>query len=128
MILDTSAIVAILLQEPQHESLLDKLEPVSLRVVSAPILVEAAVVLTHRLEENIERILSGFLLNFNIETVPFVDVHWIEAAKAVWRFGKGRHPAGLNLGDCMTYATAKVADLPLLCLGNDFSKTDLELA
>ena len=128
MILDTSAIVAILLQEPQQESLLDKLEPASLRIVSAPIMVEAAVVLTHHLKEDTERTLSRFLRTFSVEVVPFVDVHWIEAAKAVLRFGKGHHPAGLNLGDCMTYATAKVAGFPLLCLGNDFSKTDLELA
>jgi ribonuclease VapC len=132
VILDTSAIIAILLNEPENEKLLDKMERVDLRAVSPPILVEAAVVLNHRLRKSDpadpKELLSGFLQTFNVNTVPFVDDHWREAAQAFRRFGKGRHPAKLNLGDCMSYATAKVAGLPLLCLGDDFSKTDLDLA
>lgn len=128
MILDTSAIIAILLKEPDSTHLLDRLETVSFRAVSPPILVEAAAVLSHRLRKPPEGTLLRFLQQFSVHVEPFVDVHWVEATKAVWRFGKGRHPAKLNLGDCMSYATAKVAGLPLLCLGDDFSKTDLDLA
>ena len=60
--------------------------------------------------------------------VPFAEDHWRTAVEAYLRFGKGRHAAGLNFGDCLTYATAKLAGQPLLCVGDDFSKTDLELA
>ena len=72
--------------------------------------------------------LSEFLQEFEVSLVPFGEDHWREAASAFKRFGKGRHPASLNLGDCMAYATAKVAGLPLLFVGNDFPKTDLDLA
>ena len=58
---------------------------------------------------------------------PFTDLHWQRAVDAYAHFGKGRHPAGLNFGDCMTYATAALARQPLLCRGDDFSKTDLEV-
>jgi ribonuclease VapC len=58
----------------------------------------------------------------------FRRAHWRSAVDAFHRFGKGRHPAGLNFGDCMSYATAKLADQPLLCAGADFAKTDLRLA
>lgn len=128
MILDTSAIIAMMQREPGFRVLLDKVHAAPVRAVSAPILVETAVVLTRTMEDDTEQELSLFMESLNIGTLPFVDAHWREAAQAFRRFGKGRHPAKLNLGDCMTYATAKVADLPLLCLGNDFSKTDLELA
>jgi ribonuclease VapC len=60
--------------------------------------------------------------------VDFVADHWMVAADAFLAYGKGRHRAGLNLGDCMTYAVAKLAEEPLLCLGGDFAATDLVLA
>lgn len=63
-----------------------------------------------------------------IGVIPFEEEHWNEAAAAFRRYGKGRHPAGLNLGNCMTYATARLAQRPLLCLGDDFAQTDLALA
>lgn len=56
------------------------------------------------------------------------DLHWRRAVDAYGKFGKGLHPAGLNFGDCMTYATASLAALPLLCTGDDFRQTDIELA
>lgn len=128
MILDTSAIISMIQREPGFRILLDKVHAAPFRAVSAPILVETSFILTRTMEADTERELSFFVRSLKIETLPFVDAHWRQAAHAFRRFGKGRHPAGLNLGDCMTYATAKVADLPLLCLGNDFPKTDLELA
>ena len=60
--------------------------------------------------------------------VEFGTAHWEAAVSASWRFGKSRHPAALNLGDCIAYATARVADQPLLAKGHDFAKTDIELA
>ena len=62
-----------------------------------------------------------------IAIVPFTDLHWQRTIDAFARFGKGRHPAALNFGDCMSYATAALARQPLLCVGDDFRKTDLEL-
>jgi len=60
--------------------------------------------------------------------VSFGEDHWREAARAFRRFGKGRHPAALNFGDCLTYAVARLAGAPLLCVGEDFPQTDLDLA
>jgi ribonuclease VapC len=117
VILDTSAIVAILLEEPDIEALLAKLGRAASRSVSSPILLECAMVLTGRLEEDAEVALSEFLQEFAVTTVVFGDRHWREAATAFRRFGKGRHPAALNFGDCMAYASAKVAGQPLLCIG-----------
>lgn len=62
------------------------------------------------------------------ETLPFTDQHWGISLEAYEAFGKGRHRAALNFGDCLTYAIAKLARQPLLCVGNDFSRTDLTLA
>ena len=62
------------------------------------------------------------------ETIPFGPDHWREAVSAYARFGKGRHRARLNFGDCLSYAVAMLADQPLLCTGSDFSKTDVTLA
>jgi ribonuclease VapC len=63
-----------------------------------------------------------------VAVVPFADAHWKAAIDAHRRYGKGRHPAGLNFGDCLTYATAKLAGQPLLCTGRDFARTDLPIA
>jgi len=63
-----------------------------------------------------------------VAVVPFGEDHWRAAVDAYIRFGKGRHAAALNFGDCLTYATARLSGLPLLAAGRDFSKTDLELA
>jgi len=128
LILDTSAVVAVLLEEPEVEDLLDKLDRAESRSVSAATLVEAAMVLTGRLKMDAQIVLSEFLQEFEVTTIPFDESHWREAVKAFHRFGKGRHPAALNFGDCLAYATARIADEPLLFIGNDFSQTDLALA
>jgi ribonuclease VapC len=62
-----------------------------------------------------------------LEVIGFSDEYWPLAVEAYRRFGRERHPAGLNFGDCLTYAVARLAGRPLLCLGNDFAKIDLEL-
>jgi len=84
-------------------------------------------VLTARLERNVTGLLLRFFEETGIQIIPFTDPHWQRAIDAYSRFGKGRHPAALNFGDCMTYATAALARQPLLCLGDDFRKTDLRL-
>jgi ribonuclease VapC len=102
MIIDTSAIVAIALKEPGFEELLRKVIEAPSLAVGVPTLTEAA--------------------------IPFGDAHFSMAVDAWLRYGKGRHPAGLNFGDCLSYATAKLAGEPLLCTGDDFPQTDVELA
>ena len=128
MILDTSAIVAILTEEPSAEELLSKLQNPGPVQVGAPTLLETIMVLAGRLQKDPGPYLERFLRDLKAVVLPFEDAHRREAANAFLRFGKGRHPAKLNLGDCMSYATAKIARLPLLCVGNDFPKTDLDLA
>lgn len=128
MILDTSAILAVLFKEPGHERVIEKLLAPGKRGVGTPTLAEAGLVLTGRIEADGETLLSGFLRQLEVIPVPFGDLHWKAAVDAFRRFGKGRHPASLNFGDCLSYATAKLADRPLLFVGDDFSKTDLEAA
>lgn len=128
MILDTSAIVAIALKEQGFEALLEKLAGASQVGVGVPTVTETAIVLSSRLKRDARSLLSRFLLEGSISTIPFGDAHFGLAVEAWLRFGKGRHPAALNFGDCMSYATARAAGEPLLCTGEDFPKTDLVLA
>jgi len=127
MIVDTSAIVAIVLREPGSQAVLDCLEGADSLAVGAPTLTESALVLSARLGRDARPRLARLLQEYEITIVPFAAAHWDEATEAFLRFGKGRHPAALNFGDCMTYAVAKLADQPLLCLGRDFVHTDLRL-
>jgi ribonuclease VapC len=128
VIVDTSAIVAIALQEPGFEELLAKLAKAQNTGVGVPTLVETAIVLSARLRQDARGILSRFLMEGSITTVPFGDAHLAAAVDAWLRYGKGRHMASLNFGDCLSYATAVLAGEPLLCVGNDFVHTDLSLA
>ncbi len=84
--------------------------------------------LSARLGRDARGLLQGLLLEWEAETVAFGEEHWREAVSAYARFGKDRHKAQLNFGDCMAYAVAKLAAEPLLCTGDDFPKTDLALA
>ncbi|HEX4951919.1 MAG TPA: type II toxin-antitoxin system VapC family toxin [Thermoanaerobaculia bacterium] len=128
MILDSSAIVAILREEPGFKGLLARLRETDVIGVGAPTLLETSIVLRNRLGPWGEAALDRFLAEYQITIIPFGEDHWHEAADAHRRFGKGRHPAALNLGDCLAYATAKLAGRPLLFTGADFSKTDLLIA
>lgn len=128
MILDTSAIVAIALKEPGYEALLEKLENAEQVGVGVPTLTETAIVLSARLKQDARGFLSRFLMEGSIATIPFVEAHFSAAVDAWLRYGKGRHVAALNFGDCLSYATARLAGEPLLCVGNDFGRTDLPLA
>lgn len=128
MILDSSAVVAVLTGELGFESLLGRLDASDSLAIGTPTLVEAEIVLVGRVGPARRMFLADFLAERNVAVLSFDEEHWREALSAFLRYGKGRHPAGLNYGDCMTYATARLAHEPLLCLGNDFALTDLELA
>ena len=128
MIIDTSAIVSILLKEPEHAHLVDLLVVDPRPAVSSATLVETGIVLSARLNEDARGLLARFLREAGIDVVPFGEAHYSAAVDAWLRFGKGRHPAALNFSDCLSYATASLAGEPLLCVGDDFRKTDLELA
>lgn len=127
MIVDSSAVVAILLRQPGYEPLLDRLSQAQAAGIGAPTLAEAGIVLAARLGVVGKTLLARFLQESALVVIPFGEEHWRVAVDAFLRYGRGRHPAGLNFGDCLTYATARLAGEPLLCLGDDFAKTDLAL-
>ncbi len=129
MILDSSAIIAILMNEEAADELEAKVAAAPALGVGAPTLVESLMVLSSRFgrTEGL-RHLEGFLSRSEAVVVSFTEDHARAAAEAFARFGKGRHRAALNFGDCMSYAVAKLAGQPLLCAGADFAKTDLKLA
>ena len=128
MVLDSSAIVAIHWKEPGHERLVGKIDNAEILVVAAPTLLEASMVLTARLRVDARSMLSAFLRRSEIEVVSFSEEHFDAAMTAFLRFGRGRHAAALNFGDCMAYAVASVAGMPLLFTGDDFGRTDIVAA
>ena len=128
MILDSSAILAVLLAEPGHSRILERMGEAQIIGVGAPTVVESAIVLSARLGRDARAELNEFLQGAEAEVIPFALEHYNAAVDAFQRFGKGRHPAALNFGDCMSYAVAALAGLPLLFAGNDFSKTDIQRA
>lgn len=127
MILDTSAILAIVLDEPERDDYLRRIGAAALVGVGGPTLAETSIVAGSRIPDG-QRLVTLFIEGGGFEVIPFDARHWRVAAEAWVRFGKGRHPAALNLGDCLTYATARLAGRPLLAKGGDFAQTDLVLA
>lgn len=127
MILDSSAVVGILLREPNAGDLLEKIESDRTLGIGAPTLVETAIVLASRFGADAGRLLSSFFRESAVVVIPFGEEHARIAVEAFARYGKGRHRAALNFGDCMAYAVAKLAGQPLLCTGDDFRKTDLDV-
>ena len=128
MILDSSAIVAVVLREPGWERLLEKLGAEDTCAIGAPTLAETGIVLTAKIGKKAASVLSRFLQETSTAVIPFAEDHWRVAVEAYGRFGKGRHAAGLNFGDCLTYAVAHLSEQPLLFVGNDFTRTDLTAA
>ena len=125
MVIDTSAILAILLGEPDAPRLADAIEESSPRLLSAASLLEASIVIEARKGEEGARDLDLFVYRSGVEIVP-VDAEQAEVARLAWRrYGKGRHPAALNYGDLFAYALAKVTGSGLIYTGADFSRTDL---
>jgi ribonuclease VapC len=128
MIVDTSAIIAILRDEADADELAQAIESAEVRRVSAATYVEAAIVTDSNRDPIISSSLDSFLQRSRIHIEP-VSVGQARLAREAYRdFGKGRHKAGLNFGDCFAYALAKEMGEPLLFKGNDFRKTDVEPA
>ncbi len=127
LVLDTSAVVAILDGEPEAPALLRALEGFQRRWIGAGTLVELSVVVARRRGEVGLVMLDALLARLRVEVVPVAGPEVTVAREAWLRFGKGRHPAGLNLGDCLSYATARCVGAPLMCKGEDFPRTDLPL-
>jgi len=128
MVIDTSAILAILLGEPDARRFADTVGSAHPKLLSAANLLEASIVVEARKGEDGARDLDLFVYRGEIEIVP-VDQEQVEVARLAWRrFGKGRHPASLNYGDCFAYALAKVSGAALLFKGADFAQTDIPAA
>lgn len=128
MILDTSVIAAIAFGEPDLDAFYDRIDGAEAIGVGAPTVVEASIVVSARLGDRAYAGLEQFLARVDAEVIEFGTAHWREAVSAWRRFGRGRHPARLNFGDCLAYATARVANEPLLAKGGEFALTDVELA
>ena len=128
LILDSSAILAALLEEPGYEGILERISHAPSVGVGAPTFVETAIVLSSKLRRDARPHLNEFLREAAAEVIPLGPEHVDAALDAFLRYGKGRHPASLNFGDCLTYAVAAVAGVPLLSAGNDFIQTDLDRA
>ena len=125
MVLDTSALLALLLTEPEAEALRLALEEDTRRLVSAATLLETAIVIETRKGEAGGRELDLLIYKADIEVVPVDQDQVSEARQAYRRFGKGHHAAGLNLGDVFAYALSRTTGEPLLFKGDDFAKTDV---
>ena len=128
MIVDSSALVAILFREPDARALADAMEAAPSRAVAAPTLVETAIVVEGRGGPAMGAELDALLRAMRAEIVPFTAEHARLAMEGWRRYGRGRHPAGLNLGDCFAYALAAERDAPLLFKGEDFRRTDVKAA
>jgi len=127
VVIDTSALLAILLGAPERGKFLELLSESETHLLSAANALETAIVVESRRGEAAGRELDLFLHRTKIEIVA-VDAEQFSIARFAWRkFGKGRHPAALNFGDCFAYALTKTSSEPLLAKGEDFRRTDLQL-
>lgn len=126
MVIDTSAIVAIFFNEPDAARYRERIAEDPVRLMSAATLVEAAMVVEGRYGEAGGAELDLWLHKAEVEIVAVTDEHADQARRAWRRYGKGRHPASLNYGDCFAYALAMLSGEPLLFKGADFSQTDIE--
>jgi ribonuclease VapC len=127
MVIDTSAVLAIFLGESERRAFLDSILGAETRLISAATVLETGIVLEARRGEAAGREFDLFLVRARVEIVA-VDAEQSEIARSAWRkYGKGRHPAGLNIGDCFAYALARSLDEPLLAKGDDFALTDVRL-
>jgi ribonuclease VapC len=125
MIIDTSALVAILDQEPDAEPIARALILTPERILSAATLLEIGIVMQARRGDDGARDLDLLLAKLRVEIAPFTARQAEIARKAFRRYGRGRHDAKLNFGDCFAYALAKDRSAPLLFKGDDFSRTDV---
>jgi ribonuclease VapC len=125
MVVDTSAVVAILQREPERERFADALAGADDPLISAATLFECSIVMHRRGGDRAIERLDELLLSAGVRCVA-LDIAHVHAARDAWtRFGKGRSPAALNFGDCFSYALATTAGRPLLFKGDDFAQTDV---
>jgi len=128
MVIDTSALIAILFGEKEAMSFIQALSDDPRKLISAYNQLEAAIVVEAKKGESGGRELDLILHRAQVEVIA-MNSEQAEIARAAWRkFGKGNHPAGLNIGDCCAYALAKYSEEPLLFKGKDFSRTDIRAA
>ncbi len=125
MIVDSSAILALVFREPGHRRILEAVAEAPWIGIGAPTLAETGIVLSARIGGDARATLALLVEQMDLAVLPFEAVHARAAREAFARYGRGRHAANLNFGDCLTYAVAKVANQPLLFVGDDFAKTDL---
>ena len=128
MVIDSSAVLAVLLGEEDAAFYAGIIEDASDAEMSAVSLLEVTLVIGSRKREPGLALLDRFLAVSGIRVSAFDQQQWTLAREAWWRYGKGRHAASLNLGDCCSYALAKAAGKPLLYKGDDFRQTDLPSA
>ena len=128
MVIDSSAIVAILRLEPEASRFSRLISRSDSRRIAGPNLLEITMVMSNQFGEASIVLVDGFLASAGIDIIPFTAEHAAVARQAFLRYGKGRHPAGLNFGDCIAYATARLEMMPLLFKGDDFRHTDVEAA
>jgi ribonuclease VapC len=125
MTLDTSALVSLLFSEPGHLDLVDVMLAADVLRIGAPTLVETSLVFEGRRGRPAGRLLEDLVEELGITVVPFGENEWRRAAAAFSKYGRGRHKAALNFGDCLAYATAAIAGDSLLFVGADFRHTDI---
>jgi ribonuclease VapC len=125
IVVDTSAVVALTLDEPAATAVQRQLEAASSRSMAGATVVELGMVLIGRVGDEGQRRLDRFLDDAEVDVVPFDERLAMLALDGFRRFGKGRHPAALNLGDCFTYALALDRGEPILCTGQDFRRSDV---
>jgi ribonuclease VapC len=127
VIIDSSAVLAVIGKEPGYDRIVNALAHAERIRIGAPTRLGTGIVLAARLGPRGKTVLARFLQENAIETVAFDEEHVAVALDAYSRFGEGRHPAALNFGDCCAYAIACAAGEPLMCVGEDFRHTDLQL-
>lgn len=125
LVVETSALVCIVQEEPESAVMAEAIRASSDPLISAANLYEAQIVLAGRQVRSVERKLAALLAELGVSVVPFDAEQARLAFQAFLTYGKGRHPAGLNFGDCFAYALAKARGAKLLYKGDDFARTDL---
>jgi ribonuclease VapC len=126
-VIDTSALAAIFFAESERQTFLDAITAAGSRLISAATSLETGIVLESRQGEAAGREFDLFVVRGNLKVVP-VDAEQADLARSAWRkYGKSRHPAALNFGDCFVYALAKSSGEPILAKGRKFALTDIAM-
>jgi ribonuclease VapC len=127
VVIDTSALLAVIFRESSAGSIIEAIDGAREKAAGSPTIFEAEMVVSARRGPRGMEALRRLVQELEIGEIPFEPAHRRAATEAFVTYGKGQHPARLNLGDCLAFATAKVAARPLLCIGGDFARTDIEL-